>query len=101
VNHWSNVLCDKTLNSDCYVRNILEPLFEQLTDDDSMATFNRIVLLCILHKIMTALQYVFSAGLWPPRLPDLSFCDFCLWGTYEGKCTGTYLALLNHIEHFL
>ena len=26
-----------------------------------------------------------STGLWPPKSPDLSTCDFCLWGNLNGK----------------
>ena len=26
-----------------------------------------------------------STGLWPPRSPDLSICDFYLWGNLKGK----------------
>ena len=26
-----------------------------------------------------------STGLWPPRSPDLSTCDFCLWDNLKGK----------------
>ena len=26
-----------------------------------------------------------SKGLWPPRSPDLSSCDFYLWGTLKQK----------------
>jgi hypothetical protein len=46
---------------------------------------------------MSALEEVFdgviiSTGLWPPRLQDLSVCDFCLWERQK-KSTGTHLAL--------
>jgi hypothetical protein len=39
---------------------------------------------------MVAIQEVFedriiSRGLWPPRSPDLSFCDFYLWGNLKGN----------------
>jgi hypothetical protein len=28
---------------------------------------------------------IISRGLWPPRSPDLSFCDFYHWGNLKGK----------------
>jgi hypothetical protein len=28
---------------------------------------------------------IISRGLWPPRSPDLSFCDIYLWGNLKGK----------------
>jgi hypothetical protein len=28
---------------------------------------------------------IISRGLWPPRSPDLSFCDFYLWGHLKGR----------------
>jgi hypothetical protein len=39
---------------------------------------------------MSALQEVYddsiiSIGLWPPRSPDLSVCDFYLWLKLKGK----------------
>jgi hypothetical protein len=42
------------------------------------------------NATMVAVREVFedriiSRGLWPPRSPDLSFCDFYLWGNLKGK----------------
>jgi hypothetical protein len=39
---------------------------------------------------MVAIREVFedriiSRGLWSPRSPDLSFCNFYLWGNLKGK----------------
>jgi hypothetical protein len=39
---------------------------------------------------MVAIREVFedriiSRRLWPPRSPDLSFCDYYLWGNLKGK----------------
>jgi hypothetical protein len=30
-------------------------------------------------------EQILSQGLWPPRSPDLSICDFYLWGNLKGK----------------
>jgi hypothetical protein len=38
---------------------------------------------------------IISGGLWPPRSPDLSFCDFYLWGNLKGK---VYKNILHSIE---
>ena len=44
-------------------------------------------LLCTLqhiHDVFTEERTV-TEGLWPPRSPDLSTCDFYLWGCLKGK----------------
>jgi hypothetical protein len=59
---------------------------------------------------VSVLQEVFndrkiSTGLWPPRLPDLSVCDFYLWGNLKGKVYGNTPcpaeALQNEIRHVI
>jgi hypothetical protein len=37
-----------------------------------------------VHEAFTEERTV-SKGLWPARSPDLSKCDFCLWGYLKGK----------------
>ena len=43
------------------------------------------------HRSLTRVHDMFteertiSKGLWPPRSPDLSSCDFYLWGTLKQK----------------
>jgi hypothetical protein len=37
-----------------------------------------------IHDIFTEKQTV-TKGLWLPQSPDLSTCDFCLWGYLKGK----------------
>jgi hypothetical protein len=49
---------------------------------------------------MVAIREVFEdriiiRGLWPPRSPDLSFCDFYLWENLKGKSTKIILAALK------
>jgi hypothetical protein len=78
----------ETVNSDRYIRNILELFFEQLTDDKIRCGYSQQDN-AIAHtsgNSMSALQVILddriiSTGLWPLRSPDLSVCDFYLWGT--------------------
>jgi len=37
-----------------------------------------------IHDVFTEERTV-TKGLWPPRSPDLSTCDFHLWGNLKGK----------------
>jgi hypothetical protein len=30
-------------------------------------------------------EQIINQGLWPPRSPDLSICDFYLWGNLKEK----------------
>jgi hypothetical protein len=75
------------VNSDWYVRNILKPCFEQLTDDGRQCGYFQQdnATAHTARNSVSALQEVFddriiSTRLWPPRSPDLSVCDFYLWG---------------------
>jgi hypothetical protein len=72
----------ETVNSGHYVNDILNPFFNQLTAEERQCG-------CFqqgnatAHTAMVAIRKVFedriiSRRLWPPRSPDLSFCDFYL-----------------------
>lgn len=39
-----------------------------------------------------------SKGLWPPRSPDLSTCDFYLWGSLKGKVYGSNPKTLEELK---
>jgi hypothetical protein len=82
----------ETVNSDRYVNNILNPFFNQLTAEERQYGYfqqdNAIA--HAANASMVAIREVFedriiSRGLWPPRSPDHSFCDFYLWGNLKGK----------------
>jgi hypothetical protein len=54
-----------------------------------MNTFNNAAMHTALHSL-SSLQEAFndsinSTRLWPPRSPDLSVCDFYLWGNLRGR----------------
>lgn len=62
------------------------------------------------YGITSALQHVIddriiSTGLWPPRSPDLSVCDFHLWGNLKVRAyrntTSTVEALQNKIRNVI
>jgi hypothetical protein len=68
----------ETVNSDRYVRNILVPFFEQLTDDERQYGYfqHDNATAHAARNSMSALQEMFedkiiSTRLWPPRSPDL------------------------------
>jgi hypothetical protein len=72
------------------VNNILEPFFQTLTEEDKQHAYfqqDNATAHTSQHS-MEALREIFgeriiSWGLWPPRFPDLSVCDFYLWGTLK------------------
>jgi hypothetical protein len=94
----------KTVNSHWYMNNILNPFFHQQTaeernygyfqkenatahaNDNSMGP---------IHDVFD--DRIISKGLWPPRSPDLSSCDFCMWGNSKGNNPHTTEALQNEI----
>lgn len=63
----------------------------------SLATFNKTVILCILHKIHSEVfdYRIISTGLWSPRLLNIGDRDLCLWGNLKGKMYRTHLTLLK------
>jgi hypothetical protein len=80
------------VNSDRYVRNILEQFSEQLTDDEKQYGYfpHDNATAHTKRNSVIALQGVFndriiSAGLRPSESPDLSVRDFYLWGNLRGK----------------
>ena len=88
------IFFENTITSERYIHNILEPFFDQLTEqekqqgwfqqDGAGATAH------IARVSMAAVGEVFgdrviSCGLWPPRSPDLTPPDFYLWGKLKGS----------------
>lgn len=80
-----------TLNS---VRDleILDSFHAQLTDAEKLyAVFQQDGATAHISNQSMAQINVFpedrlvSRGLWPPRFPDLTLCDFYLWGTLKSK----------------
>ena len=80
------------MNIDVYL-HILEQFNDQLTPQDKMQLFfQQDGAKChTSHKSLTRVHDMFSEDrtiskeLWPPRSPDLSLCDFYLWGTLNQK----------------
>jgi hypothetical protein len=75
------------VKSERYVNNILEHFFQNLTEEANQYAYfqqDNATAHASQHS-MEALPEIFgeraiSRGLWPPRSPDLSVCDFYLWG---------------------
>jgi hypothetical protein len=80
------------MNSDRYVNDILNPFFCQLTAEERQHGYfqQNNATAHTANATMVAIREVFedriiNRGLWPPRSPDLGFCDFYLWGNLKGK----------------
>jgi hypothetical protein len=81
------------VNSDRYVSDILEPFFQELTEEETRYGYFQqdCATVHTARNSMQRLRDVFddeqiiSQGLWPPRSTDLSICDFYLWGNLTGK----------------
>jgi hypothetical protein len=110
------------VNSEHYVNNILEPCFQILTEEEKQHAYfqqdnatahtsqHSMVVLCEIFG-----ERIISWGLWPSCSPDLSVCDFYLWGKLKQNMyrnnPRTLEALENeircfdadwhHFEHFL
>jgi hypothetical protein len=70
----------------------MEPFFEEMTDDkrqysyfqqDNDTAHNTLNSMRTLQMVFN--DRIISTGLWPSRSPDLSVCDFHLWGNLGGK----------------
>jgi hypothetical protein len=90
------------MNSDEYVQDILEPFFEELTDEERQhGCFQQDGAISqITNNSVRLLQEVFdvriiSAGLWAPISAALSVCDFCLWVSLKAKVYRDNPALLK------
>jgi hypothetical protein len=86
------IFFDSTVNTDVYL-TILEEFYSQLTEQereycffqqDRATSHTSLRSLARVHEMFTAERTV-SNGLWPPRSPDLSTCDFYLWGYLKGR----------------
>jgi hypothetical protein len=102
----------KTVSSDRYVNDILNPFFNQLTAEVRQHGYfqQENARAHMANTDMVATREVFedriiSRGLWPPRHPDLSFCDSYLWENLKGKVyknnTHTSEALQNEITRVI
>lgn len=86
------IFFDTTVNTDVYL-TFLEELYSQLTEEENNYCFfqqdgatchTSERSLARIHQMFTEERTV-SKNLWPPRSPDLSTCDFYLWGYLKGK----------------
>jgi hypothetical protein len=92
------------------VNNILNPFFHQLTaeernygyfQEDNATAHTADDSMDAIHKVFD--DRIISKGLWPPRSPNLTQCDFYLWENLKGRvyknnsCTAE--ALQNEITH--
>jgi hypothetical protein len=93
----------ETVNYDRYVNDILNPFFNQLTAEETQYGYFQQDN-ATAHTANAAIREVFEdriirRGLWPPRSPDVSFCDFYLWGNLKEKVYNPHsiAALQNEI----
>ena len=82
------------MNSQVYVTELLQPFIAQLTEEEREYAFFFQKDGATAHTSQFLMSYVYEAfgeertvstGLWPPTSPDLSTCDFYLWGNLNGK----------------
>jgi hypothetical protein len=81
------IFFDRTVNTEVYM-NIFEEFCAQLTEEerqsflfqqDGATCHTSRVSLQRVHDVFSEERTV-SKNLWPPRSPDLTTCDFFLWG---------------------
>jgi hypothetical protein len=83
----------KTINPDISAKLILTDFFGQFRKGERQYTWFQqgSATAHNAHDFLTALERVFgdwiiiSHGLWPARSPDLTPCDFYLWGNLKDK----------------
>ena len=86
------IFFENTITSKRYIHNILEPFFNQLTEQEKQqGWFQKDGATAHTASVsMAAVGEVFGdrvifRGLWPPRSPDLTPPDFYLWGKLKGS----------------
>ena len=89
------IFCENTITSERYIHNILEPFFDQLTEQEKQqGRFQQDGATAHTARVsMVAVSEVFGdrvipRGLWPTRSPDLTPPDFYLWGKLKGSVYG-------------
>lgn len=89
----------QTLNSARYISNIFNPFVAALTEEEKTYSYFQQDG-ATAHTASRTLEHIYTiftpdrvvsrgqSGLgpsWPPRSPDLSVCDYFLWGTIKSK----------------
>jgi hypothetical protein len=84
------IFFDTTVNTGTYLQ-IFENFYSQLTENERQQCFFQHATCHTSHHSLTRIhetsteERTVSKGLWPPHSPDLSSCDFYLWGYLKGK----------------
>ena len=87
------IFFNNTVNSQVYVTELLQPFLAQLTEEEREYAFFQHVG-ATAHTSRFSMSYVHEAfgeertvytGLWPVRSPNMSTCDFYLWGNLKDK----------------
>jgi hypothetical protein len=83
---------NETVNPDRDVNNILRPFLAELTEEEKLYCYFQqdCATAHTDHVSLEALGKVhdgriISRGLWPPRSPDLTPCDFYLWVKFKRR----------------
>lgn len=86
------IFYDTTVDSHVYVNSILNNFFPLLTRNERLCGWFQQDSATAhtaensMHELRSVYgDRIISRGLWPPRSPDLSPCDFYLWGTLKNK----------------
>jgi hypothetical protein len=89
------IVFQDTVKAEIYRTEILTPFFEQLSDIERQYSYFQkdSATPHIANNSLQAIREVFddriiSKGLCPPRSPDLTVCDYFLWGTLKNRVYG-------------
>jgi hypothetical protein len=94
------------VNSDRYVSDSLEPFFQELTEEKTRHGYFQQDS-ATAHTTRNSMQHledvfddeqIISQGLWLPHSPDLSICDFYLWGNLKRKVYKKIHKLQMHLK---
>ena len=86
------IFFEDTINSERYRTQILAPFFQLLSDNerqygyfqqDSATAHTAADSLDAIREVFD--DRIISRGLWPSRSPDLTVCDYYLWGTLKNR----------------
>ena len=99
------IFYDDTINAERYRNNILAPFFEQFTDTECRSGYFQQDS-ATAHTADQSLEFIveifenriISRGLWPARSPDITACDFYLWGNLKNKVHKTNPHTLDELK---
>lgn len=97
-----------TINSERYLQLIIDPFLDELTYAERLSVYFQqdSATAHTAGRSIRELRRIFgtrliSNNLWPPRSPDLTPCDFYLWGTLKSRVYRKNPHSINELKDYI